>query len=67
MSFGRARMTNPEVVARIVAERAAGGSYTAIAAGLDADAVPTPNGAQRWQKTTVVRLHGRATGTEVEA
>ncbi len=66
-SFGRTRMTDPEVVARIVTERAAGRSYAAIAAGLDAACVPTPNGAQRWHKTTVVRLHQAATATEEEA
>lgn len=54
---GRERMASPEVVARIVAGRAAGQSFPRIAAALDTDAVPTPNGGSRWYPSTVARLH----------
>src|SRR5664280_390945 len=47
-TFGRPDRVPAEVVARVVAERAAGRSLAAIAAGLDADEVPTaPRGRRR--------------------
>jgi DNA invertase Pin-like site-specific DNA recombinase len=54
--FGRERCMPPEVVDRILTEHASGATYNAIAKGLDADAVPTPNGGQRWYPSTVRRL-----------
>lgn len=54
---GRERMTPPGVVARVMAEREAGRSFNAIALGLDADGVPTPNGGSRWYPSTVTRLY----------
>lgn len=42
-----------EVRARIVAERSAGASLRVIAAGLDADGIPTANGGARWWPSTV--------------
>jgi DNA invertase Pin-like site-specific DNA recombinase len=55
--FGFTRSTPPEVVARIMADRAAGESFNAIAAALDADHIPTPGGGSRWYGSTVARLH----------
>lgn len=54
--FGRDRMTDPAVVDRIVAEREAGTPFHRIAAGLDRDGVPRPNGGARWYPSTVARL-----------
>jgi DNA invertase Pin-like site-specific DNA recombinase len=54
--FGRERCMPPEVAARILAEHTQGATYNAIAKGLDRDAVPTPNGGQRWYASTVRRL-----------
>lgn len=55
--FGRERQAPPEVVARILHERAQGASFNAIARGLDADRIPTPAGGARWYGSTVARLH----------
>jgi len=55
--FGRERLTPPEVVARILHEHNQGRSFNAIAKGLDADDIPTPNGGVRWYGSTVARLH----------
>ena len=55
--FGRIRQTQPETVARILHERSRGQSFNAIAAGLDADDIPTPGGGLRWYGSTVTRLH----------
>lgn len=55
--FGRERVTPPETVARILHERGQGQSFNAIAAGLDADAIPAPGGGLRWYGSTVTRLH----------
>lgn len=54
--LGRERMVPGEVVARIITASDAGDSPTAIARTLDANGVPTPNGAQRWYPTTVTRI-----------
>ena len=61
MRIGRPRVTaNPDVVARIVEDRAAGLSFTAIAAGLAADSVPPPGIAKRWWAMTVRAIIERA-------
>jgi DNA invertase Pin-like site-specific DNA recombinase len=62
-SFGRARSTPREIVARIVTERSAGGSFAGIARRLDTDEVPTPSGGQRWYTSTVARIHRAALAT----
>lgn len=51
--LGGPRVLDSGVEARIVAERATGRSLTAIAAGLDADGVPTARGGARWYPSTV--------------
>lgn len=43
-------------VARVLTERAAGASCEAIAAGLNADGVPTASGAGRWHPPSVSKL-----------
>jgi DNA invertase Pin-like site-specific DNA recombinase len=55
--FGFQRSAQPNTVARILHERAAGRSFNAIARDLDADAIPTPGGGLRWYGSTVIRLH----------
>ena len=55
--FGRIRQAAPGTVARILHERAEGQSFNAIAAGLDADDIPTPGGGLHWYGSTVTRLH----------
>jgi DNA invertase Pin-like site-specific DNA recombinase len=51
--LGRPRSIGDDVVARIEAERAEGRSLRAIAAGLNADAVPTAHGGDAWHASTV--------------
>lgn len=51
--IGRPRAVSDELVARISAERAAGLSYGKIAAGLNADQVPTAHGGRAWYPATV--------------
>ena len=53
--LGRPRTMREEVRRRIVAERAAGRSTPAIAAGLNADGVPTAHGGRRWYPSTVAK------------
>jgi len=61
VKLGRPRVaTNPDVVARIVDDRAAGLSYAAIAAHLAGDSVPPPGSATRWWPTTVKAIAERA-------
>lgn len=55
--FGRARLASPESVARIHALRAEGASFARIAEALDADSLPTPNGAVQWYGSTVRRIY----------
>jgi DNA invertase Pin-like site-specific DNA recombinase len=58
-SFGRERskVWEPELVARVLAEREAGASYKAIAAGLDRDGIAPPGeDSKRWYPSTVRRL-----------
>ena len=45
-----------EIVRRIYSEYMAGGTYYTIAAGLTADAVPTPGGKHLWRATTVASI-----------
>ncbi len=54
--LGRPSTLAPEVLARIVAEYAAGVSQSAIARGLDADGVPTAQGGARWYPATVAKV-----------
>ena len=51
--LGRPRMLSETVVARIVRERKAGKTWTAIADGLNADRVATAQGGSRWWPATV--------------
>ncbi|NCD17011.1 MAG: recombinase family protein [Actinobacteria bacterium] len=60
VTYGRERMTDDATVARIRALRADGLSFGKIAAALDADSTPTPNGGQRWYPSTVARIHKAA-------
>ena len=55
-SFGRVRMADEGTVARIHSLRSMGWSFARIAATLDSEQVPTPNGGQRWYSSTVSRL-----------
>jgi DNA invertase Pin-like site-specific DNA recombinase len=56
--LGRPPVVQPAVIARVRAERARGFTYAAIAAGLNAEAVPTAHGGERWHKSTVAGLAG---------
>jgi DNA invertase Pin-like site-specific DNA recombinase len=60
VTLGRRANLPDEVIARIVTERAAGKSLSAIAAGLDSDAVPTAQGGRRWYSSTVKTVLNRA-------
>lgn len=62
--LGRPSGVSSEVRARIEAERAAGRSLRAIAAGLNADGVPTSQGGAAWHGTTVRAVLGRATSAD---
>lgn len=58
-SFGRKRSDawHPDLVARVLAERAEGASYKAIAASLDRDGIAPPGeDSKRWYPSTVRRL-----------
>jgi len=59
-TYGRERMADDATVARIRTLRADGLSFGKIAAALDADGTPTPNGGQRWYPSTVARIHKAA-------
>lgn len=64
--LGRPSMLPTEVVARIVARRAAGVTLTAIAAELNDDQVPTAHGAVRWWPATVAAvLRGQDAGNQL--
>lgn len=58
LDIGRPRQVAAEIEARITEQRRAGASYVAIAAGLDADSVPTANG-RPWNWTSVRRIAQR--------
>lgn len=51
--LGRPRQMPDHIVARIVAEREAGRTLTAIAAGLNDDGIPTARGGGVWWQSTV--------------
>lgn len=58
--LGRPATLPAEVVTRIVTEHRAGTSWSAIARGLEADAVPTAQGGGRWYPATVRKVaHGQ--------
>ena len=54
--LGRPRTLDPSVRARIVAERTAGRTLTAIAADLTSEGVPTAQGGARWYPSTVRKI-----------
>lgn len=54
--LGRPSALPREVVARILADRAAGTGYQRIADGLNTDAVPTAQGGAKWHAATVRRV-----------
>jgi hypothetical protein len=56
---GRPPVLSPEVVGRIVAQRAAGASLGTIAAGLTEDGVPPARGAM-WYRSSVAWVLARA-------
>jgi DNA invertase Pin-like site-specific DNA recombinase len=58
--LGRPPLIDREIRARVVAERAAGRTFRAIAAGLTADGVPTVRGGARWHPETVRKIVRRA-------
>lgn len=60
--LGRPRRTPDHVVARVTRERAEGRSLRDIAAGLDADGVPTVMGGRCWHASTVAALAKAAVG-----
>jgi hypothetical protein len=51
--LGRPSTLPPEVVARIVTDRASGISFGKIAAALNSDGVPTAQAGKRWYPATV--------------
>lgn len=53
VQLGRPVVLPDQVAARIVSEREGGASYARIAAGLNADDVPTAHGGARWWPETV--------------
>jgi DNA invertase Pin-like site-specific DNA recombinase len=53
VKLGRPTVMPPEVVSRIAAERRRGATLTAIAEGLNADAVATAHGGRQWWPSTV--------------
>ncbi|HWR46800.1 MAG TPA: recombinase family protein [Pseudonocardiaceae bacterium] len=57
VKLGRPRVLPTEVVERIRAARAQGGSWSAIARDLNADATPTAQGGGKWYPATVRYVH----------
>ena len=57
VTLGRPRTMPAPVVERIVAEREAGEGWSAIARGLNADAVPTAHGGACWHPATVRKAY----------
>jgi DNA invertase Pin-like site-specific DNA recombinase len=51
--LGRPRTVDPLVLKRIEVERGSGGSLAAIAAGPNADGIPTARGGRYWYPSTV--------------
>jgi DNA invertase Pin-like site-specific DNA recombinase len=54
--LGRPPTVPAKIRARILQEREAGSSYSAIAAGLNADKIPTGQGAAAWEHSAVRRI-----------
>lgn len=54
--LGRPSSLPAEVVARIVAERAAGRTFAAIGAGLEQDGIATAQGGARWYPATIRKV-----------
>lgn len=62
--LGRPRTLPADVVARIVADRAAGLGWSAIGRALDAENVPTAQGGARWYPATVRAVYLSAVSEE---
>jgi len=54
--LGRPRQVDPAIAARIVADRIAGSTWTAIADDLNAEAIPTTHGGAQWWPMTVRKI-----------
>jgi DNA invertase Pin-like site-specific DNA recombinase len=54
--LGRPTTLTPDVVSRIRTERERGATLTAIAEGLNADAVPTAHGGVKWHPSTIAKV-----------
>lgn len=65
--LGRSQSLSVDVVARIVAERAAGRSLPVIAAGLVADGVPTAQGGASWHPSTIAAVLKSRVGRSLAA
>jgi DNA invertase Pin-like site-specific DNA recombinase len=57
---GRQSTLPAEIADRIVAERAAGSTWQAIADRLNADQIPTGQGGKEWRPSSVQAIHRRA-------
>lgn len=64
VQLGRPRTLPADVVARIVADRAAGLGWSAIGRALDAENVPTAQGGARWYPATVRAVYLSAVSEE---
>jgi hypothetical protein len=62
--LGRPRNAPDRVFARIHREKAAGASLSAIARGLNTDAIPTSQGGSGWHAPTVKKLLAQEEVTE---
>jgi DNA invertase Pin-like site-specific DNA recombinase len=56
VKFGRPQTLAPEVVERIVGERAFGWTLASIAEGLNDDEIPTAHGGAKWYPATVSKI-----------
>lgn len=65
--MGRPKTLPADVAERIVAERAAGASWPAIARGLNADGIPTAQGGTAWWPATCRKIALSAAPTTVSA
>lgn len=64
---GRTRSLPVDVVERIVAAKAAGGSLSTIARELNAEAIPTAHGGSQWHASTVRAVLASSTATAMMA
>jgi DNA invertase Pin-like site-specific DNA recombinase len=53
---GRPRVMDPAIRGRILDEHRSGRGFSTIAAGLNADAVPTPRGGARWYPSSIQKV-----------